>query len=59
MSYWLLILKSFRIYRLARYISHVRLLYKAMTMCLNEVCMLIITGLFSYFIIDEREVFSS
>ncbi|CAF1427071.1 unnamed protein product [Adineta steineri] len=44
--YWLLIIKSFRIYRLARHMSYLRLLYKAIAMCLNELCTLIISVIF-------------
>ena len=42
--YCLVILKSFRIYRLARHMYHLRALYQTMAMCLREVCGLIISG---------------
>ncbi|CAF4267120.1 unnamed protein product [Rotaria socialis] len=44
--HWLLVLKSFRPYRLARHMLNLRLLYKAIAMCLNEVCALIISVIF-------------
>ncbi|CAF0803233.1 unnamed protein product [Rotaria sp. Silwood1] len=60
--YWLLILKSFRIYRLTRYLLHLRLLYKAVAISLNEVCALIISVIFCMllfgaliYIIDNSE----
>ncbi|CAF0866540.1 unnamed protein product [Rotaria sordida] len=60
--YWLLILKSFRIYRLARYMLRLRLLYKTIAICLNEICALIISVIFCMllfgtliYIIDNSE----
>lgn len=42
--YCLLIFKSFRIYRLARYMSTLRLLYKSIVLSLHELSSLIIFG---------------